>query len=427
METKINEKSKTEIEIDIKIPWSEIGKDYESFLSKYSKKIKLPGFRKGKAPLGIIEKKYGQTIEWDFIKENFWTYYSKAIEEKKIKPINQPQLTDVNFKKGEHLSVSFLLQILPEWDLPNYKDSFKVEKPYYKITKKDVEHSIEELRKKHAKTKEIKTPAQMGNHLTAQVQKLDKNGNSIDKPEETVIPIGEQIFTGKIADDLTGIKVDETRTITLEDPAKKENKVKFKVTPSKIEEHILPELTDEFAKKVDPKLNDLKELNNLVNSELEKSWEKEVEKAVTENIADYFIEQLSDLELPSDMVENYLEKLFEDEKKQNPKIKDEDLDEFKKTMKDQAIKIIKWVLVKNRIIENEKIEITEENVKSEVDKILLNIKDEKQKEMYKQYYNSKEFKENLKSQLLEEKLMDHIKEFVKYKKKKIDKDNLARR
>ncbi len=107
----------------------------------------------------------------------------------------------------------------------------------------------------------------------------------------------------------------------------------------------------------------------------------------------------------------------------NPKIKDEDLDEYKKTMRDEAIKIIKWVLVKNRIIENEKIEITEENVKNEIDKILSNIQDEKQKNMYKQYYNSKEFKENLNSQLLEEKLMDHIKEFVKYKKKKVDKNN----
>ena len=423
MQTKINERSKTEKEIDIKIPWSETGKDYEKFLSKFGKDIKLQGFRKGKAPLSIIEKKHGPAIEWEFIKENFWTYFSKAMEETKIKPINQPQITDVDFKKGEHLAVTFQVQVLPEWDLPNYKKYFTVEKPYYKISKKDIEHSIEELRKKHAKVKEIKTPAQMGNHLTAQTQKLDKNGKDIDKPYETVIPIGEQIFTGKIADELVGIKINETRTITLEDPANKDNTLKFKVTPGKIEEHILPELNDEFAKKVDPKLNNIKELKNLISSELEKSWEKEVEKAVTENIADYFIEQLADLELPSDMVNDYLEKLFEDEKKRNPKVKDEDLDEFKKSMKDQSIKIIKWVLVKNRIIENEKIGITEEDVSNEVDKILSNIKDEKQKEMYKQYHNSKEFKENLKSQLMEEKLTDHLKQFAKYKKKKVDKNN----
>jgi FKBP-type peptidyl-prolyl cis-trans isomerase (trigger factor) len=61
-------------EIDIKIPWSETGKDYEKFLSKFGKDIKLQGFRKGKAPLKIIEKKHGPTIEWEFIKENFWTY-----------------------------------------------------------------------------------------------------------------------------------------------------------------------------------------------------------------------------------------------------------------------------------------------------------------------------------------------------------------
>jgi len=71
------------------------------------------------------------------------------------------------------------------------------------------------------------------------------------------------------------------------------------------------------------------------------------------------------------MVEDYLEKLFEDEKKRNPKVKDEDLDEFKKSMKDQSIKIIKWVLVKNRIIENEKIKVTEKDVSNEVDKIFI--------------------------------------------------------
>ena len=68
MQTKINERSKTEKEIDIKIPWSETGKDYEKFLSKFGKDIKLQGFRKGKAPLSIIEKKHGPAIEWEFIK-----------------------------------------------------------------------------------------------------------------------------------------------------------------------------------------------------------------------------------------------------------------------------------------------------------------------------------------------------------------------
>jgi len=72
-----------------------------------------------------------------------------------------------------------------------------------------------------------------------------------------------------------GNKINETRTVAFEDPANKDNTLKFKVTPTKIEEHILPELNDEFAKKVDPKLNSLKGLNNLISSELEKSWEKE--------------------------------------------------------------------------------------------------------------------------------------------------------
>ena len=426
METKINKKSKTEIELDIKIPWSEVGKDYEKYFSKYCKNVSMPGFRKGKVPQNFVEKKYGPAIEWEFIKENFWTYFTKAMEETKIKPINQPQITDVNFKKGENISVSFQVQILPEWDLPDYKKSFTVEKPFYKITKKDTDFSLEELRKKHAKVEEIKTPAKMGDHITAEIQKLDKNGKNVDKPYETVIPIGEQVFTGKVANDLVGIKIDETRTITLENPADKKNKLKFTVTPKKIDEHILPELNDEFAKKIDPKLNNVKELNDLINSELKNSWEKEVEKAVEKNISDYFIEQLSDFELPSDMVNDYLEKLFEDEKTRNPKLNDNDFDEFKKSMKNEAIKIIKWVLVKNRIIENEKIEITEEDISSEIDKILSETQDKKLKEMYKKYYHSKEFKENLKNRLIENKLMDHLKEFVKYKTKTINKNSSSR-
>jgi len=425
LDTKVNKKSKTELELDIKIPWEEVASDFEKYFTKYSKSITMQGFRKGKIPKSLIEKKYGPAIELEFIKENFWTFFTKAMEETKIKPINQPQITDMDFKKGESVSVSFQIQVLPEWELPDYKKSFTIEKPHYKITKKDVDHSINEIRKNQAKKEEIKTSAKMGDHLTAQIQKLDKDGKSIDKPQETVIVIGEQIFTGEIADTLIGIKTGETRTIVVSDPANKENEIRFNVTPSKIEKQILPELNDEFAKTVDPKLNNVEELNDFIKAELEKSWENEVEKAVTENTADYFIEELKELELPSDMVEDYLEKLFEDEKQRNPQIKDSEKAKYKTDMKNDAINIIKWVLVKNKIIENEKLDTTDEEVAKEIEKILSEIKDEKQKEMYGQYYNSKEFKSNLKNQLTEKKLMTHLKEFTKYKKKSIDKKNTS--
>lgn len=420
LETKLNKKSNTEQEIEIIIPWSEVGKDYEKYFNNYSKKIQIKGFRSGKVPKAIVEKQYGSAIEWEFIKENFWEYYSKAIKKEKIKPINQPQISDVDFQKGKQLSVTFQFQILPEWELPKYKDGFKINKDYYKFTDKDIDGAILELQRKIAKEKDTKAPAKNGDHIIGESQKVNKDDKPIGEIQKIDIIVGEGFASGKPGKKLEGINIGEARIIEIVDTKDKKIINKYSITPTSIKEYDLPKLDIDFFQKINPDVKTLNELKKDAKINLEKYWDKQVNDTVKENISDYFVDELSELELPSDMVNDYLDRVFEDEKQRNPEIKDEYRDSYKKNMNVMGQKIIKWALVKNKIIANEKIEANDDDIQKKIDELLEPMKDEEQLDMYKKYYESKEVKNNLKEQIVEEKLMEHIKEFVKYKKNKVD-------
>ena len=416
MKTDLKELSTTKRELRIEIPWEEIEADYSLFLKKFRNRVQIPGFRKGKVPVSIVERQYGSQIEFDFINERFNDFYVKALQDVKLNPVGDPDVKDLHFHKGEHLHLVMDIEILPKLNLPDYKKGFKIEQPVYTVDKKDIEEHVQELLKKHASLENKDGNAVSGDHLEAEISEADENGNTLgdSKAETTTLIIGEPPITDDKAQALAGIKKDETRVLVFKAENEKDEDRYYTVKALNIQKMQLPELNDEFVQTVDPELETVAQLKDKIKNDLESYFKKESEKILYNNIREYFVNELEDYELPESIIENYINDLYEEEKK-NLSISKE---QFFEQRRDMAVRTLKWMMAREHMINHEKIVVNDEDVENKIKEILDSV-DEKYRDIYLNYYNSDEFKTNLRHELLADRVFAHLKEFAKIKEKKI--------
>lgn len=416
MKTDVKELSASQRELVIHIPWEELEELYNAFLKKFRSRIQMPGFRKGKVPLGMVERHYGNHVELDFVKEHFNMFYYKALQEGGLNPVSDPEVKDLGFHKGEPMHLHLEIEILPELKMPDYKNGFKIEKPVFSVNKDDVENQISELRKKHASMTEKDGPAGKGDYLEAEVVDTDADGNPLPEstPDTTTLVLGEDPITEEKADALTGIRPGETRQIAFKAEHEKDEDRYFNIKALKIQKLEQPELDKEFVQTVDPRLDTVSQLREKLSEELKKYLDQESEKQLDNNIREYFLNEIREFEIPPSIVDNYLRDLYEQQKEQ-VKLTEE---QFKKEYRELAHNSLKWMMIRQDIIKQEGLSVSDEEVQEKIDELLDKV-DEKLRDTYRSYYESEKFKENISSEILTDKLMDHLKSYAKIREKKV--------
>ena len=249
-------------------------------------------------------------------------------------PINQAQISKLDFHEGSDLKFIAEFEVSPEVKLPNYEKKFNIKTTLYKPTSEDVEMSLKDVREKHSTIKTIDDGAKSGHFINGDFQELDEKGNAIAgrKLEKQYIKLGEAAFAGKAEKPFIGAKPEDEITVELELDDKK---VSYQVIVHKVEEQILPELDNEFAKLVDPDVKNMLELEEKVEKQIQESLNREHEKEVQKQIMDYFVKK-SKLDAPKSMIDNYLFHVIEDIKKQDPNKQVVDEEQIKKSYAETA-------------------------------------------------------------------------------------------
>ena len=122
MKVDIQETSSTQRVLKIEVPAEEIAKEYQRAASDINKRVRIPGFRPGKAPLGVIEKQYKENIEEDILQKLIPAYYTRAIKDANITPLQMPFIQDVNLSKGAPLIFTVEVEIRPQFELIPYEE-----------------------------------------------------------------------------------------------------------------------------------------------------------------------------------------------------------------------------------------------------------------------------------------------------------------
>tara|TARA_B100002051_G_C16568144_1_gene551169 strand:- start:81 stop:917 length:837 start_codon:yes stop_codon:yes gene_type:complete len=268
---------------------------------------------------------------------------------------------------------------------------------------------------------EVKTGADKDHFLFVDLQELDAGAPIIGKKiEKQYVRLGFGAFKNKAFETMKGIKKDEQRNVTIDIEGKK---VDYQVFVHKIEKQIVPKLDNNFAKKVEPEIKTLKQLKDKININIAQSFENEHSKEINNAIINYFVDKTK-LEVPESMIQNYLDHLIENNKAQQPNLTKEQEDEMRSSGLEGAIYNVKWYLIKEQLVNDEKITVSKEDIDKKTDEL---IKREPQNEKsIKDFLKNPENQQRFFDDMLSEKLFDFLKGYVTVKVNKKKSDELRK-
>lgn len=406
---------KTENKNEVKLSFTVEAEKFEEAMKKvYAKTAKyfnIPGFRKGKAPMQLVERQYGSEIFYeDAFNELAPDVYDTAIKENNIEAVSKPDIDITQMEKGKELIFTAVVQTKPEVKVGKYK-GIEIKKIEYNVSDEDVNHELGHMQERNSRLVSIDDrPVEKGDTTV-----IDFEG-SVDgvpfeggKAEGHELEIGSNTFIPGFEDQIIGMKIDEERDINVkfpEDYFSEELKGKdavFKIKLHEIKKKELPELDDEFAKDVS-EFDTLDELKKSIREKIE-TENKNKEKYETEEEAIKTVCDNTELDIPSGMIEMEIDNMVKDVEgrlsyqglklEQYLQMIGKTEAEMRKEFEEQATRSVKSRLVLEAIVDAEKLEASEEDVA------------EKLKEMAKQY--NKDEKELLENEQLKSYIADSMK------------------
>ena len=393
-------KNANEVKLEITVEAEKFNDAIKKVYFKSAKYFNIPGFRKGKAPMNIVEKYYGKEIFYeDAFNEVAGEALDEAVKENDLYVVSRPDIDVTQIEKGKDLIFTAVMQTKPEAELGKYK-GVEIKKIEYKVTDEDIEHELGHMQEHNARMITVEDrPVESGDIATIDFEGF-VDGKAFDggKAEGHELEIGSNTFIPGFEDQIIGMKIDEEKDINVKFPEEYFSKelagkdATFKVKLHEIKKKELPKLDDEFAKDVS-EFETLKELKEDIKKKQQKQnddkakyeTEDAVIKAVCENVK---------VDIPSGMIETEVDNMIKDieqrlsyqglKLEQYLQMMGKTTEEMRKEYEPQAIDSIKSRLALEAVIKAEKIEATEEEV------------DEKMKEMAKNYgkENDEEFMKN---------------------------------
>ena len=374
--------NKNEVKLEFTIEAKVFEAAMKNIFNRNAKYFSIPGFRKGKAPMNIVEKYYGAQIFYeDAFNEVFGSEYPKAIEENKIDAVTRPNVDVSQMEKGKDLIFTVTVGTKPEVKLGKYK-GVAVEKNEYKVTDKDVEEELSKMQEKNSRLVSVKDRAVKSGDTTVIDFEGFSDGVAFDggKAENHELVIGSNTFIPGFEDQVIGMKIDETKEINVKFPEEYFSKdlagkdAMFKVTLHEIKEKELPKLDDEFAKDVS-EFDTLADLKADIKAKKEEANANKV-KGELEEAAVKAACDVCDVEISEEMIDLEVDTMFEDMERrmsyqgfkmeQYLQMIGKTVEDFKAENRESAKTSIKTRLVLEAIYNDAKLEVSEEEINAKV-------------------------------------------------------------
>lgn len=343
-------------------------------------RFNIDGFRKGKAPRSIIEKKYGEGIFFeDAINDLFSASYPVALGELELDVIDSPRAEFDQIKKGEGFTVTITVACYPEIEVKDYK-GVEIETVDAEVTDEDVDNELNSMAKKNARMVAVERPAQDGDTVL-----IDYEGWVGDTQfeggtaERQPLKLGSGTFIPGFEEQLVGVSTGEKKDVKVtfpeqyhaEDLAGKE--AVFKCTVHEIKEEELPEINDDFVKDVS-EFDTLDELKADVKSNLEKSKAARAEAQMKNSVIEKVYEA-NDIDVPDVMVESEVDNMMAEFEQslggQGMELKSyleyfgKDEAEFRNDLREEALKKVKTRMIVSAVAKQEKLEASEDEISAE--------------------------------------------------------------
>ena len=364
-------------ELELEIPAEDVSKAMERVAKEFARVANVPGFRRGKAPVSLIRRKFADDIKGEVLQTLVPERVEKAVAEQKLTPVSQPQVDKLDFNEGQALKFRAVFEVLPEFELGNYKD-LGLEMPTLDVTDEDVTKTLEEMRERAATFAPVDGRA-IENGDFAQVKLLGtpEGGGEPLQADSVLCHIGAEETMEPFNTNLTGAKVGDHKNFDIAypadypDPKLAGKTYHYSVEVLGIKTKKLEELNDDFAKDVSDAAT-LDELKKKVREGLEHQRDHKHKELLHEKVLAEIV-KLHDFPVPEALVEHQMDVRLERVVRSlaaqgvDPRAVNVDWVTLRRRQEDRAKDDVKAELIVDRIASAENIDVTDEEVTHELE------------------------------------------------------------
>jgi len=369
----------TKREIQVEIPAEEVIRETQTLIQKYQKLARLPGFRRGHVPASIIRQRFGEEIKSEVAEALVPRFFRREADKLGLTPVSQPRVTDLHIQEGEPLRFKASFEVLPELKVEGYRE-LRAEKPAISVTDEEVEQALKNLQEQHATFTSVEgRPLQDGDFAQVSFDGQPKAGEG--KPvhmDDILVEIDGKNTMPEFTENLRGASASDEKTFDVVYPQDFSDQrlagktLTYAVKVQAIKQKNVPELSDEFAK-------ELGEFSNLadVRQRVRENMEAERKHAAEQDAKNKLIVELikrNDFEIPEALLERQIDlrldrglRALAAQGMKAEDIKKMDFSRLRAGQRDQALQEVKASLLLDKIAEEEKIAVSDQEIDQEVE------------------------------------------------------------
>lgn len=375
MKSTVTTLSSAKKDLDFELGTEEVDPAYEKIIDGYARRVKVPGFRAGHAPRDMIKRLFPDELRSALIDEIAPRALAESLKTHGLNPVTVPVIHDIEFEEQKPLRFKAMIEVWPEFDLPEYR-KVKVTRVEAKVEDKEIDEALEQLRQKSAEYVPVEDRGVAdGDYVVVEWKGRDPAAKRLLPTEKAVVLAGHQENEKILNENLLGAKPGEEREFQIDHPADHANKkiagksILYKLKVQSIKAKKVPEINDDLAKSVGEG-DTLAELRERLRQEILGSREKAARNAMAEEILKTLSEGLK-IELPEGLVEREAESLIrrrfgvpaeEVERSLAP----EALAALQAQIRDQARKTLFNHVLLSRIAKKENLSVADEEMTEEL-------------------------------------------------------------
>ena len=373
--------SATKREIQIEIPAEEVARQTETLIQKYQKLARLPGFRRGHVPPSIIKQRFSEEIKTDVVEALIPRYFRNETERLGMHPISQPRVTDLHLHEGEPLRFKAAFEVLPDINAQGYKE-LRADRPEITVSNEDVDQALSDLRERHASFNAVEGRALAeGDFAQVSLDGTPKTGEG--QPvhmDEILVEIGGKNTMPEFTENLRGVNVGDERTFDVNYPQDAQDQrlagktFTYTVKVQAIKQKSLPELNEEFVKQLGEFTN-VEEVRSRIREGIEAERKQDSEREAKDKLVEELIRR-NEFEVPEILIEHQIDTRLERGLRAlaaqgltAEHMKKMDFQRLRGGQRDQAIHDVKASLLLEKVADNEKIEVSDEDLDREVESL----------------------------------------------------------
>jgi trigger factor len=381
--------SATKREIQVEIPAEDVARETLTIIEKYQKLARIPGFRRGHVPASVIRQRFKEDLKSDVVEALVPRYFRREADKLGLRPVSQPQVSELHVHDNEPLRFKASFEIMPEVKVEGYKD-LRSEKKEVTVTDDEVQQTLDGLREQQATYTTVDgRPLQEGDFAQAAVHGQPKDGDADTKPvhmDEVLIEIGGKNTVAEFTENLKGVSAGEERTFDVVYPADSNDErlagktFSYTVKVQTVKQKSLPELNDDFAKELGAEFTSLDDVRTRIREGMEAERKHAVEHEAKDKLVAELVKR-NELEVPEALVERQIDIRLErglraltQQGMRAEDIKKMDFERLRVGQRDQALHDVRASLLLEKVAEEEKIEVTDQEIEKEIEALALQSK-----------------------------------------------------